>query len=123
LGEQDPTMNEPESWADPPGWDTKLAQTIFTAAERDQAERERALVTQAGPGANYLSQQTIAWAKSHPEDPRLPEALGLCVQATRYGYTDDVTTKWSRQAFNLLHSRYPDSPWARKTKYWYLGTR
>ena len=119
LGEEGPVQLEPDSWADPPGWDTKLAQRIFSAAERAQAERERAAITQAGPGANFLCQQTVAWAKSHPKDARLPEALHLCVQATRYGYADDATTGWSRQAFTLLHARYPDSPWAKRTKYWY----
>lgn len=119
LGEPDAMQNQPESWTNPPGWDTKLSQRIFTAAEREQAERERVAITQAGPGANYLCQQTLAWAKSHPVDSRLPEALALCVQATRYGYTDEATTRWSRQAFSLLHSRYSNDPWARKTMYWY----
>jgi len=119
LGEEGPVMREPESWIDPSGWDIKLAQRILTAEERGRAERERAQITQAGPGANYLCQQTIAWAKSHPQDERLPEALHLCVQATRYGYTDDATTRWSRQAFSILHSRYGDTPWAKRTKYWY----
>jgi TolA-binding protein len=25
----------------------------------------------------------------------------------------------SEQAFRLLHQRYPNSEWAKKTKYWY----
>jgi hypothetical protein len=119
MGGEESATTEPVSWTNPPGWDTRLAQTIFTAAERAQADRERALVTEAGPGANLLCQQTIAWSKSHPKDSRLPEALHLCVQATRYGYADDQTTRWSRQAFALLHSRFPGSSWSKLTKYWY----
>jgi hypothetical protein len=119
LGGEDTPAREPESWTNPPGWDARLAPTLFTQAERAQAERERAEITHAGPGANFVCAQTLAWARSHPNDPRLPEALHLCVQATRYGYTDEATSSWSRQAFTLLHRRFPATDWAKKTKYWY----
>jgi len=119
LGGDDVPAREPDSWTDPPGLDARLAPALFSPSERAQAERERAAITAAGPGANFVCAQTLAWAKSHPNDPRLPEALHLCVQATRYGYTDDTTTPWSRQAFTLLHKRFPASEWAKKTKYWY----
>jgi hypothetical protein len=41
------------------------------------------------------------------------------VRATRYGCTDKDTPRFSKAAFDLLHRRYPKSPWAEKTKYWY----
>jgi hypothetical protein len=119
MGEEDPTGREPEIWTNPPGWDRTLAEKIFSSAEREQADRELAALAKVGPGANFLCQQTLAWARSHPSDPRLAEALHLCVQATRYGYTDEATTSWSRRAFSLLHSRFPTSQWAVKTQYWY----
>jgi hypothetical protein len=119
LGDEPPTGDPAEAWIHPAGWDSALARTIFTAAELGQAQHEHAALTKAGPGANFVCAQTLAWAKTHRDDPRLPEALHLCVQATRYGYTDDATTGWSRQAFKLLHQRFPNSSWAAKTKYWY----
>ena len=72
-----------------------------------------------GTAPSYLSQQGIAWARRHPEDPRAPEALHLAVKSTRYGCIDKETSTFSKHAFHLLHKRYPNSPWAAKTKYWY----
>jgi len=57
--------------------------------------------------------------KGFSQDPRVPEALHLAVRSTRYGCTDDNTTKFSKQAFQLLHKNYPKSEWAAKTKYWF----
>ncbi len=72
-----------------------------------------------GTAPNYLSQRVLEWAKKHPDDPRVPEALHLAVKSTRYGCTDEQTTTFSRSAFRLLHRRYPKSEWAKKTKHWY----
>jgi hypothetical protein len=58
----------------------------------------------------------------------LPEAL--TVRATHYGAgewgVNDAgkrlmaeKTAVSKAAFELLHSRYPQSEWAKKTKYYY----
>jgi len=49
----------------------------------------------------------------------VPEALYLAVRSTRYGCTDKETGRLSKTAFELLHSRYPDSEWAKKTKFWF----
>jgi hypothetical protein len=69
---------------------------------------------------NYLCAAAIAWAKAHPEDPRVPESLHLAVRATRYGAgTDKESSRYSKEAFDLLHKKYPDSPWTKQTKYWY----
>ena len=38
---------------------------------------------------------------------------------TRYGCTDKDTGDLSKRAFDLLHSRYPNSPWTAQTKYWF----
>jgi hypothetical protein len=54
----------------------------------------------------------------HPDDPRVPEALHLAVRTTRY--TNGAhTTNFPKQAFQLLHSRYPKSEWTALTPYWY----
>jgi hypothetical protein len=92
---------------------------FLSAADKTAAQTEsqtlRALVT----GPNYLVAQVLTWAKRMPDDPRVPEALHLAVRSTRYGCTDDRTSQFSKQAFQLLHKQYPKSPWAQKTKYWY----
>jgi hypothetical protein len=100
-------------------WDTTAS--FLPEAQRAAGEKEwEALAAAASTGPNYLSAAALAWARTHPDDPRVPEALHLIVRATHYGPTDPGTTSsYSRQAFRLLHSRYPRSQWAQKTKYWY----
>jgi hypothetical protein len=88
--------------------------------QRAEGQKEwESLLANAATGANYLCAQTLAWARKHPDDPRVPEALHRAVDATHYSATDSATTNYSRQAFQLLHTRYPKSPWTGKTKYWY----
>ena len=93
---------------------------FLTAPQRSQGEEQaRRLYATAGNAVYYLCAAAIAWARAHPQDPRVPEALHLAVRATRYGQTDKETSPLSKEAFDLLHSRYPASPWAKQTKYWY----
>jgi hypothetical protein len=82
------------------------------AEEGDRAER-----LEAAP--NLLGREVLAWAKTHPRDPRVPEALHLVVRATRYGCADDATGALSREAFQTLHRLYRDSPWTKQTPYWF----
>jgi hypothetical protein len=93
---------------------------FLTPAQKAEAAAERkALYDIAGSGANYLAAQVIARARSHPDDPRVPEALHFAVQTTRRGCGNQETGKYSKRAFDLLHSRYPRSPWTAQTPYWY----
>jgi hypothetical protein len=93
---------------------------FLSAAQRAEGEREsKALETNAAIAPDYLCAQTLAWARTHRDDPRVPEALYLCVRATHFGMTGPGTSAWSKRAFQLLHTRYPKSDWAEKTKYWY----
>lgn len=85
------------------------------AAAKEKWEKLSAIDT----APNYLCLQVIEWAKRKPDDPCVPEALHLAVKSTHFGCTDKETFKFSKQAFQLLHKRYPKSSWARKTKYWY----
>jgi hypothetical protein len=71
----------------------------------------------------YLTAQTLAWAQTHADDSRVPEALHRAVMAARYGCAGKETSPLSRRAFDLLHRRYPNNPWTKKTKYWYGNPR
>jgi hypothetical protein len=88
-------------------------------AERAAGRKEwQQLQTAALRAPDYLCGETVAWARAHPDDPRVPEALHLAVRTTRY--TNGArTTSFPKQAFQLLHSRYPKSKWAALTPYWY----
>jgi hypothetical protein len=92
---------------------------FLSAAQSYAAPQELQRLASLGPAPNYFSQQVIAWAQRASNDPRVPEALHLAVRATRFGCTDADTGTLSKTAFDLLHQRYPKSPWAQKTKYWY----
>jgi len=92
-----------------------LAPEEIAAGEKEAGE----LFAAAPVAPNYLSAQAIDWARQHPEDPRVPEALHLVVRSTRFGITDKQSTAFSKAAFQLLHAKYPNSKWAQATKYWY----
>jgi hypothetical protein len=76
-----------------------------------------------------IGPRVIEYAKAHPEDALVPEALALTVRAGHYAcatYEPDPSgsnkteyTPIGKAAFELLHKRYPQSPWALKTKYYY----
>jgi len=88
-------------------------------AGRAAAQAERTRLDALGDGPRYLASQAIALARQFPDDPRAPEILSLAVRATRYGCGLTSMGDVSKRAFDVLHSRYPKSEWARKTPYWY----
>jgi hypothetical protein len=93
--------------------------SFLNEAQKANARQEWGKLFSLGTAPNYLSQRVLEWAKKHPDDPRVPEALHLAVKSTRYGCTDKQTSTFSRSAFRLLHRRYAESEWAKKTKHWY----
>jgi tetratricopeptide (TPR) repeat protein len=95
------------------------APLFLTDAQRTAGAKEWTALTALGTMPNYLCKQVIQWANKNPTDPRVPEALHLAVNSTRYGCTDKDTGRWSKAAFDLLHRKYPTSSWAKKTKYWF----
>lgn len=92
---------------------------FLDAPSRQQAAKEWDRLSSLPPAASHLGAGAIAYARAHPDDPRVPEALYRVVRATRYGCTDDSTGRFSKEAFDLLHGRYPKSPWTGKTPYWF----
>ncbi|HEY4838628.1 MAG TPA: hypothetical protein VIH72_08480 [Candidatus Acidoferrales bacterium] len=98
---------------------TDASLEFLSASERKLAEEEWTKLVAAGGGPNWLGEQTIAFAKLHRADPRVPEALHLVVQATRYGCGDKQSSAQSHTAFDLLHRWYPNSEWTQKTPYWF----
>jgi hypothetical protein len=99
--------------------DPKKFPIFLTQAERAEASREHAALLALGAAPNYLSRQVIQWGMKNADDPRVPEALHLAVKTTRYGCTDKETGRWSKAAYDLLHKRYPNSVWAKRTPYWF----
>jgi hypothetical protein len=97
-----------------------LSVSFLTAADKTAAKAQVAKMKALGEAPNYMGKIAIAYAKSHPSDPRVPEALALTVKATHFGSSDQSkTTAVSTQAFQILHRSYPGNPWTKKTPYHY----
>lgn len=99
---------------------------------RGAAEYKRIFDLPCAPA--FLGGRVIEYAKDHPADPNVAEALALVVRATRYPclawgkYGPDEQSQkeaaaqnsaMSKEAFLLLHKEYPTSAWTAKTKYFY----
>jgi hypothetical protein len=95
------------------------APAFLTRVQQANASKEYALLNSLGAAPNYISQQVMAWATRNPSDPRVPEALHLAVNSSRYGCTDKQTGKWSKAAYDFLHRRYPNNAWTKRTPYWF----
>ncbi len=93
--------------------------SFLTTVQLATADREYAALTAMGVAPNYLARQVIEWATKRPTDPRVPEALHLAVKSSRYGCADQQTGRWSKAAHDLLHRRYPNNEWTKKTPYWF----
>jgi hypothetical protein len=109
-----------DNWWDlsKPGEVAKNAPPFLPAPERAAGRERGQLEAEALRAPDYLCRETLAWARAHPEDPRVPEALHLAVRTTRYTYGQRTST-FPKQAFALLHTRYPKSKWAALTPFWY----
>ena len=93
----------------------------FLKARQTEAQKEFGALHALGAAPNYLAQTVINWVSKNPADRRNAEALHLAVKSTRYGCTDKDTGRWSKAAFDLLHRKYPNTSWAKETKYWFKG--
>jgi hypothetical protein len=92
---------------------------FLPAAARAQAAAEWQKLQSLPTAPDWLAAQTLAFARAHPQDPRVPEALHLVVRATRYGCTGGQTGDFSHRAFDLLHRLYAATEWAAKTPFWF----
>lgn len=82
------------------------------------AQQEWQKLSKIGAAPMYFAPVVLGWAKAHPDDPRVPEALHYFVRATRYGCVDKSIGPHSREAFDLLHRKYSKSEWTKKKPYW-----
>jgi hypothetical protein len=100
--------------------DTKEPPLLFLSpGQAKLATEEEQALSQIPFAAEFLAQRALAWADSNPSDPRIPEALHLVIRANHYGCGDNGDYRFTREAFQLLHRRYPASIWAKRTPYWY----
>jgi len=103
---------------------------FLSTEDKDTAAKEFSALAALPAAYRWLGQNAVDWAKAHPDDPRVPEALHSVVRAWRFGGCGEMdgTTgepneknarNYSKEAFELLHKRYPDNDWTKKTPYWF----
>jgi hypothetical protein len=92
---------------------------FISVEELRKAAREWQALFEADDAPVFMTKEVLSWARKHPDDPRVPEALHLAVRSTRFGCAGTDASALSREAYQALHGKYPKSPWAAKTKYWY----
>lgn len=92
---------------------------FLTPEQVKQAAAERAILDATDSQSNYYVKVAIAFAEKHPDDPRVPESLSRAVKNTNRNCNNSRTGALSKKAFDLLHSKYPNTTWAKNTKYWY----
>lgn len=92
--------------------------SFLTPAQLEAARREHLALKAIGHGKSYLGKHVIAWAKTSPADPRIPEALFIAARANetyKYGCDSwESDEKTQQQAAAILRRRYPQSPWTAK---------
>jgi hypothetical protein len=94
---------------------------VFSPEDREVASHELSQLHEKGSTEIFLAPIIFAWAKAHPNDPQVPEALHRLVVVTRYGCRngDAVSGQISKSAFDLLHNQYPKNQWTAQTPYWF----
>ncbi len=93
--------------------------SFLTPQQTAEAQREKEKMLAGGESATMLTRRAIEFAAKYPSHSQTPEILHLAVRSTRYGCKDDSTGKYSKQAFDILHTRYKTSAWAKNTPYWF----
>ena len=92
------------------------APSFLTQSDLEASESEWARLRRYASARHWFGRTVTAYAEAHPDDPAVPEALHRFVRITRNAECSDKDLSvLSRQAFRILHRRYPDSSWAKKT--------
>ncbi len=84
-----------------------------------EAKREFTKLSALSAATDFLGSIVFSYAAAHPDDSRIPEALHYLVRSGHYGCADVNTWKITRNAFRMLHLRYPDSDWTKRTPTWF----
>jgi len=93
--------------------------SFLTAEEQARAAREWKTLDAIESAPDFFGREVLAWAATHLTDARVAEALHRVVRSTRFGCSTERSGDVSREAFTLLHKRFPRSEWAAQTPYWF----
>ena len=99
-----------------------LVPDFLNNVQKANAAREESELRVLGNSATSLTRRAIEFAKTHPRHRLTPQLLHKAVRSTRYGCGDKDTGALSKEAYGILHRRYPGSRWTKLTPYWFNGT-
>ncbi|MBP9867144.1 MAG: hypothetical protein KBC41_03665 [Candidatus Pacebacteria bacterium] len=100
------------------GYDISFMETLLSKNEIASAITQSKFMYVVPP--NYFAEVVLSYAKAHPKDARVPEALSLATKMTKYSTCkNDDTSGYSKKMFKLLHDKYPNSIWAKQTTVYY----
>lgn len=99
--------------------DAKYYLTCLNPKEKADGLVENKRLLELGPSSAALSKYVLAYWKTNPKDNRIPEALHLCVKASKFGEKNATSTKYSKECFQVLHRNFPKNTWTNQTEYYY----
>jgi hypothetical protein len=85
------------------------------------SRKELEQLAQVESAPRLLSRKVLAWASQDDVSSQgLDEALHRAVVMTRYGcQRQGGHGEYSKASYRVLHKRFPESPWAKKTPFWF----
>jgi hypothetical protein len=92
---------------------TSIMPEFLTSGQIKEYHAQLKQLTHMESASSYVGDSLIALANHYPNDLRYAQLLALFINYTKY------TTGGSKKAFITLKKLYPDSYWAKKTKYYY----
>jgi hypothetical protein len=82
--------------------------------------KEVAALSNMPSAPQLLSQSAMSWGKASKGNDGAPEALARAVRTTRYGCSWHGRHRaYSKPAQQLLNAKFPDTSWAKQTRYWF----
>ena len=97
---------------------------FLTPTMRTDGENEAKALLALGSADEYLGSQVLDYARWHPDDPDIPEALYLTLRMIRYGCyhassdesykANDQVPSIAREVGSIMRQRYPKDPWTKK---------
>ena len=85
----------------------------------DSAKAELVTLATLKTSTGFVGEHVLKRVKAGTADVDLPWLLHVVVSSTRGGCLDPDAKQLSREAFNLLHKRFPRNEWTTKTPYFY----
>jgi hypothetical protein len=79
-----------------------------------QAKQEQAELATIGDAPEYFGKAALAWVRAHPKDERDPEVLGFAFRAMRNGCNLEKSYTLRQEVFDVLHSKFGASEWAKR---------